>query len=376
MRGLLAALGAVLAGGMIAAVAPATVQAKETEEFEIGQWAGFSYASNDTGQFTDCAIWAYNRDKVQVGISILRNWTLELWLNSDAWNLPANQSYPISYWIDRNAQYHGKAETSSAKFAVIAVDQDQSVFDELKSGNLLTFRTQNEDYVFDLRGSSAALTRLLNCVDQYSKTASANPFGGGDAGNGNTENNQQQNSSQQQGGSQQSGGFEGTSQGSGNTSMSSFTVSTDDVRQFLVDVTGAKPSMITVNEKTDKNGVFYYDLKTPLGGGQFWQEKLDGGDFAAIVRSYVDGYKKDCDGSFEPMPQEPVSGAKGRLAVGTAACSSTKYQDNGPEFMSYSFMESDGIVSFYMTFVGGNAAKAKSDGLGKLIAKRSGEMIQ
>jgi hypothetical protein len=368
MRGLVAALGAVWACGMIAAAAPA--EAKETDEFTIGQWAGFSYSNNDTSQFTDCEIWAWNRDNVQLGVSVLKDWSLELWLNSKAWDLPANQSYPITYWVDRNQQYSGRAATYSGKFVIIKVEQDQNVYDELKAGGQVTFRAQNQDYVFNLNGSSAALSRLLDCVDRYSKTASANPFGGD---SGVTSDTQQQSSTQQ------SGGFEGASQSGGassTTSMSTFTVTADQVRQFLVEVTGAKPSMITVSAKTDSNDVAYYDLKTPLGNGQFWQEKLGGRNLADVAESYVNGYKKDCEGDFDPALKDPAQGEHGTLATGVAACSKSKYQDDGPEFMSYSFIEADGVVSFYMTFVGGNAAKAKSDGLGKLIAKRSEETIR
>src|ERR1043165_4541168 len=119
MRGLVAALGAVLVGGVGALAGFAPAEAKETEEFTVGQWTGFSYASDDTGQFTDCTVWAFNRNNVQLGVSVKKDWSLELWLNSKSWNLPTNQSYPISYWIDRNRQYNGRAETSSDKFVRI-----------------------------------------------------------------------------------------------------------------------------------------------------------------------------------------------------------------------------------------------------------------
>ena len=54
-------------------------------------------------------------------------------------------------------------------------------------------------------------------------------------------------------------------------------------------------------------------------------------------------------------------------------------QDNGPEILSYSMStasDNDNIVSVFMTYAGGNAAKTKTDALGKLIAKRSEELLQ
>ena len=369
MRGVMAALGAVLFCSGVFATAPAPAEAEEIEEFTLGQWAGYSYVNDETGQFTDCTIWALNRKNIQLGVSVLKDWSLELWLNSKAWDLPANKSYPISYWIDRNRQYSGRAKTYAGKYVIIQVERDQDVYDELKAGNQVTFRTLNEDYMFGLSGSRAALTRLLDCVDQHAKSVSANPFGGA-SGN------------QQKSGGQQGGGFESANQSGSNggassgTSMKSFTMSSAEVRAFLVDVTGAKPSMISVDEKADKNGVPYYALKTPLGDGEFWQEKLGGRDLGGIASSYIEDYKKDCSGTFEPVVSNPVRGDHGAMVAGGAACSSSKYQDNGPEYLSYSVVERSGVVSFYMTYVGGNAAKAKSDSLGKLIARRSEEIVQ
>src|SRR5262245_27245203 len=119
MRGLMAALGAALVCGLAALANPVPAAAKETQEFTVGQWTGFSYTSNDSGQFTDCTVWAFNRNEVQLGIGVNKERHLVLWLNSKSWNLPANQSYPISYWIDRNRQYNGRAETSTDKYAFI-----------------------------------------------------------------------------------------------------------------------------------------------------------------------------------------------------------------------------------------------------------------
>jgi len=368
MRGLMAALGAVLVSGVAALAGFAPAVAKETEEFTVGQWTGFSYSSDDTGQFTDCTVWAFNRNKVQLGVSVKKDWSLELWLNSKSWNLPTNQSYPISYWIDRNRQYNGRAETSSDKYAVVAAEYDQDVFNELQNGSQVTFRTQNEDYIFDLSQSRAALNRLLDCVDQYSKQAATNPFGG-DSG----ANDQQSGGGQgsQQGDNNQQQGSSGNQQDSSSTpKLKELTQSTDDVRQFLVDVTGAKPSMIGLEPKANKAGYPFYSFSTPIGSGQFWQEYQEGDALPDIVAGYLSGYKEECKGNFEQSVLDPVQGNKGETAFGTASCSSSPYQDNGAEVVSYALVASNNVISVYVTYVGGNAAKAKTDSLGKLIARR------
>jgi hypothetical protein len=361
MRGIGLA-GALLSCAVTVVAWAGPAHAKETQAFAFGQWTGFFYTDNETGAFTDCTVWAFNRDKVQVGISVKKDWSLEFWLNSDSWDLPKDQSYPVSYWVDRNPQYRGRVVTNGDKFAYVQVDEDNAVFQELKSGNALTFRTSAEDYVFDLSGSRAALERLLDCVDQHTKAAASNPFGAGSEG-------AQQDNSQQPSGNEQGNG-------PGDTTMKTLTVSVDEVHQFLVDVTGAKPSMITVTAKTDKQGAPFYKFSTPLGDGEFWQEKLSGDELEEIADDYAMGYKNDCKGTFEDTPMKPVQGQHGHLVAGTAACSSSPYQNDGPEFLSYSMLESDGVISIYITYVGGNAAKAKTDGLGKLIARRSEDLAQ
>jgi len=392
MRGLVAALAVVLACGMAAATGSAPAQAKETEEFTVGQWGGYVFVDDNTGQFTDCTIWAYNDKDVQVGVSVNKNYNLDFYLNSKAWDLPSNQSYPISYWIDRNAVYHGKAATYSKAVVKIEVERGQAVFDELKGGSQLTFRTQSDDYIFSLARSRDALNALLRCVDKYAKgTTSSNPFGGGSSepqSNAAPEpqpqpdNSQQQSSTSGQGSSGQGSGGQGSGgQGSNGTSTSmklkTLTQSSADVRQFLVDVTGAKPSMITVEADTYKgSGNPYYYFSTPIGAGQFWQERLGNDSVRDIALGYLDSYKDECKGEFEQNVMDVVQGKGGAAVLGTANCSKSSYQNDGAETLSYAITTYGDVVSIYFTFVGGNAAKAKTDALGKLIAKRQEAEIQ
>lgn len=361
MRGFVAALRFVLVGGFAVLAGLAPAGAKESEEFTVGQWTGYTYTSDDTGQFTDCTVWAFNRNNVEFGVSVKKDWSLDLWLNSKSWNLPTNQSYPISYWIDRNRQYTGRAQTNSEKSVVIVTEYDQDVFNELQNGSQVTFRTQNEDYVFDLSQSRAALNRLLDCVDQYSKQATANPFGGGGeqqpSGGGQT---QQPDNNQQQ----------ANSNDSSSSRLQTLTVSADEVQQFLVDVTGAKPSMITVKPQVFKSGAPNYYFSTPIGSGQFWQEYIGQQNLRDVVLDYLAGYKDECQGEFEQQMGDLVQGEKGQAAMGVANCSKSSYQNDGAEVMSYAMATTGDVISIFVTYVGGNAAKAKTDNLGKLIARR------
>jgi hypothetical protein len=396
MRGFVAAAhkAALLAcGAALLAGLSGIAEAKQNQEFTAGQWNGFSYTDDSNGQFTDCTVWAANRDNVQIGVSVKKDYTLAFWLYAKTWNLPTNQTYPVSFWVDQNPQYHGKASTRGNQSAAIDVDQGQEVFNELKQGGQLTVRTTDVDYVFDLTGSRQALSQLLDCTDRYSKASNTNPFGGGGAPNSgqqsdngsgqqsdnqqNSNNNDNQQNDNQQQANQQNNNNSNNGGSSDDTTVKNPTVSPDDVQKFLVDVTGAKPSMIQVTTKTDKAGAQYYDFTTPLGGGMFWQEKLGSDQLEDVASNYLDSYKKDCKSGYEPSVNKPVQGQHGQLASGTAACSNSPYQSNGPEFLSYSMVTaSDGIVSVYLSYTGGNAAKAKSDALGSLIEKRSEALVQ
>jgi hypothetical protein len=373
VRGDVAVLGAVLVSGFAALVGCAPAEAKSTDEFTIGQWAGYSYTDDANGQFVDCEIWSpVNSDNVQLGIAIPKDYSLQLWLYSKPWALPANQSYPISYWVDRNQQYRGRAETSGEKYVVVQADSDQAVYDELKAGGEITFRTQDEDYLFSLNGSRAALNRLLDCVDRYGKEASANPFGGAtdqqSSSGQESQPNNDQNTSQQQSSADDQGGS--------SMKLKGLTESSDQVRQFLVDVTGAKPSMITLDAKANKQGYPYYQFSTPIGAGQFWQEHLGDDTLRDVMADYFRGYKDECKGDFAQDLKEPVQGEHGQMMFGTATCSSSPYQDDGAEVLSYTLMAPKDVISVYVTYTGGNAAKAKTDSLGKLISKRQEADVQ
>jgi hypothetical protein len=147
-----------------------------------------------------------------------------------------------------------------------------------------------------------------------------------------------------------------------------------DMKQLLTDVTGAKPSMIKVTSKTDKAGSAYFDFSTPLGDGEFWQQKPS--NLRDVAEDYISDYKKDCKAGFEPNESDAQKGQKGDVLVATAACSDSPYQNDGPEFVTYVFMQSDSVISIFNTYVGGNAAKAKTDSLGELIGNHVRDMTQ
>lgn len=376
MRGLAGTMGAVLLGAALAGGTIGAAEAKDSQEYTTGQWTGYAYTNDTSGQFTDCTAWASNNDGIQIGISVLKDWSLQLYLYSKSWNLPDNQSYPVSYWVDRGGQYHGKVVTSGKSTVYVDVDEDNDVFQDLKAGRELTVRTSTDDYLFNLAGSGNALSQLVDCVDRHAKStaSNSNPFGSGSGGDqgGNQDNSQQQANQQQQGQQQQ-----GQQQNDGDSGLlANPTASVDDVKGFIVEVTGAKPSMITAEAKADKSGGKYYLFKTPLGEGQFWQRQAGSASLQDMADSYVAKYKEDCKGGFEETPNKPVDGQHGHLASGTAACAQSPYQNGGPEFISYSVVENEGVLSYYLTYTGGNAAKAKSDALGKLIERRYEDLVQ
>jgi hypothetical protein len=387
----LATVWAVLLGAAVGVGGSGIAAAKETQEYTLGEWSASSYTNDSDGQFTDCTAWATNQDSISLGVSVTKDYQLQFYLYDKTWNLPQNQSYPVSYWVDRGGQYRGKVVTSGKSTVYVDVDADNDVFQALKAGSEFTVRTSADDYVFDLSGSRAALGRLIDCVDQHSKSASSNPFGpgsGDDSGSnqpgGGQPSGGQQTSTQpgdnQPSGNQPSGnqpsGNQPSGGGSNSAPMNDFSASVDDVQKFLVDVTGAKPSMIKVSSKTDKSGALYYDFTTPLGGGQFWQEKPSNTQLQDMAANYVADYRKDCKGDFDDQPAKPVQSQQGALAAGMASCSNSPYQNNGPEVLSYSMAQQGDMISVYVTYTGGNAAKAKTDSLGHLIERRYEDMLQ
>jgi len=361
--GLSAVMGAALIGaGLIASVGSA--RAGSTSEFTVGNWSGYSY-TDDKNRFTDCAAWTANQDNLNLGVDVTSEWKLQLWLYRKDWHLPQDTDYPVSYWVDRNQVHSGRVKFYNDENAFIDVDDGNGVFEELKAGSQVTIRTYKYDYIFDLGGSRAALGKLIDCVDRNAKATDSNPFGPDNGGQ------QSQQPDVPQTGQQASQQGEG-----GNDLLSNPTMSVDEVKNFIVEVTGAKPSMITATAEKDKSGGQYYTFKTPLGEGQFWQRKVGSASLQEMADSYVAKYKEDCKSGFEDNPNKPVDGDHGHLASGTAACAQSPYQKDGPEFISYSIVENDGVLSYYLTYTGGNAAKAKSDSLGRLIEKRYEDLVK
>jgi hypothetical protein len=129
--------------------------------------------------------------------------------------------------------------------------------------------------------------------------------------------------------------------------------------------------MISVDAKSNKSGYPFYAFSTPLGTGQFWQEHLGNDTLGDVADDYLGSYKKECKGDFQQNVQDAVRGDRGQAIYASATCSSSPYQNDGAEVLSYAItIQSGDVMSVYVTYVGGNAAKAKTDNLGKLIARR------
>jgi len=164
-------------GALCACLATSAHAGDLNQRFSIGGWTGNAYASNTTGAFTHCGMWATYKSGITLHFAVRQDFSWAVGLVNEAWKLPKGNRYPVRYFIDRNAIRNGEAAVNQDSLALIEMPDDSDLFRQFQNGRQLTILANGQEFNFDLDGTSGALGHLIDCVNLNRKGASSsNPF--------------------------------------------------------------------------------------------------------------------------------------------------------------------------------------------------------
>lgn len=169
-------LAAAAALALLLGAAPAAAR----DDFRSGVWAGRAYPSNG-GPFTHCTIDADYENGINLTFYVTRDYRFGIYLFSAAWSLTKGDSYDVAYAVDGGRRTAARATAINNTGVVIDLSAVRGIFDRLKAGAVLLIEAAGGSFRFDLGGTSAALERLLVCVNRNVQVAGRSP-GGGSAG--------------------------------------------------------------------------------------------------------------------------------------------------------------------------------------------------
>ena len=131
------------------------------EGFIIGGWHGRAF-HDEAGVVEECLI-AGPRDGA-VGLVIGQAaYGLKVAVQSDAWTLSVDDTYPVSLSVDGGWRAELEAVAIAPGTFRIDLPKDQAVVDRLRHGDRFTVAAMGGAYQFDLAGSNAAIGALMDC---------------------------------------------------------------------------------------------------------------------------------------------------------------------------------------------------------------------
>lgn len=94
---------------------------------------------------------------------------------AEGWNLQTGQSVDLEMYFDGSGPYRVTAKATSPRLVLAELAGTTAIFDAFRKGYVLTVRTLGNKYAFNLDGTYAALTEVLECARRYANGSSPAP---------------------------------------------------------------------------------------------------------------------------------------------------------------------------------------------------------
>ncbi len=186
----LAALGRrgilVLAAAITIAHSSQASHAAKIAPLTSGAWTGGAYSSNQTGEFSHCAVSSRYKSGVSLLFSVTKqgNWTMGV--SKPSWDFNPGNSYGIRFQVDRGQILNGTAKARNNNLVQIGLPTNSKLFRHFRYGKQLKIETANKLFRFNLTGTETMLKKLVRCVAYYRK---ADNFGSSSYGNSSDSSN-------------------------------------------------------------------------------------------------------------------------------------------------------------------------------------------
>lgn len=164
MRATLSML-AILAIFVIAIISPVRLAFSDvTDKAYVAGWELNAYTDDKTHKFTACLINMPYTTGTSLFFYIDRGFAWSMVLYNPTWQLQKGASYLLSYAIDSGRAVRTTARVTDAHMVEVPLPGSDGLFNEFQRGRQLRVDAAGGSFVFDLAGSSTALTAALDCV--------------------------------------------------------------------------------------------------------------------------------------------------------------------------------------------------------------------
>jgi len=152
--------------------------------FKVEGWDLGAYTNDQTGEFSHCAASMPYQSGITMALSVTKQYGWSVAFYDPAWKLTKDVKYNVLMSIDGNAGIAEVATALSPQLAQIYLPDNLTLFNSFRKGYRLKVDAASGTFYFNLTGTSAVLTSLLQCVQmrvapaprQQTPSAPANPF--------------------------------------------------------------------------------------------------------------------------------------------------------------------------------------------------------
>ena len=142
-----------------------------------GVWLIEAFTFDDNTAFSHCTMSASYDDGVSLIFYLDNEFYWGIRLVGKSWRLKSGDEYDVQVTVDDAKPTRLVAEVSDTRWVHIAVEGNDRLFDQMRTGRMLYIDTSAELMSFNLQGTSRGLLALFDCVDRRVRTAThTNPF--------------------------------------------------------------------------------------------------------------------------------------------------------------------------------------------------------
>ena len=134
---------------------------------DVAGWRLGAYTDDKSGKFSHCAASAPYKSGITMFFAVSNDFTWRVGWSHPDWRFTVGQQVDLSMYVDGAGPYKvtGIAKTKDLALAELAATT--ALFDAFRKGFLLTVNAQGNTYKFNLDGTFAALTEVLECTRRY-----------------------------------------------------------------------------------------------------------------------------------------------------------------------------------------------------------------
>lgn len=140
----------------------------------VAGWFIGAYDDNKR-QFSHCAMSTLYKSGITMIFSISNNYSWRVGWAHDSWQFRKGQTVELSVFVDGVGPHYLTAKAVDDKMALAELPAKAALFDLMRKGYNMKVYAEGRTYGFNLDGTYAALTEILNCVGRYTGNVASAP---------------------------------------------------------------------------------------------------------------------------------------------------------------------------------------------------------